>query len=507
MSTEPKTASGDLNQLIGDFVGVNREYYQRTLNKTLARPGYRPSFNGAAGVFGSLWFAARGLWIGFFLFLIAESLALVQVGRGLFGELGQGQRERADAIQVTLNTRYEQIEAAKAAGEDPTKLEDAAASLEVAVADALAQADAATAGRRSVLIVGLVLLLAFRAVAALVANHRIELRFAQWRSDRSLPSGLSYVRAATGALGLAVVAGLSAIRFARPDDVPGLTAFPTDPEWQRGVADWIEVGFDWAKDSGAGFFNGLTRAINILLDGVETVMVGTPWPVMILVVAILGWLTGGPRVAIFVTAALAYLGVLNFWEKAMTTLSLLGAAAIISISLGIPLGILCARRPRLYSFIRPVLDFMQSMPSFVYLIPVIAFFGAGKPAAIAATLIFGSPPAVRFTVLGLQQVPQSVREAAMAFGATDRYLLWKVDLPLAAATIRAGVNQTILLSLAMVVVASLIGAKGLGEDVLEALQFAAQGQGILAGLAILFCALILDRIVVGDSGPDRGVGV
>ena len=171
-------------------------------------------------------------------------------------------------------------------------------------------------------------------------------------------------------------------------------------------------------------------------------------------------------------------------------------------TLGIPLGIACARRPRLFALVRPVLDFMQSMPSFVYLIPVVAFFGAGKPAAIVATLIFGSPPVVRLTVLGLQQVPASVREAALAFGASPSYLLWKVDLPLAARTIMAGVNQTILLSLAMVVVASLIGAKGLGEEVLEALQYASEGQGLLAGLAILCCALILDRIVQGKDKPN-----
>jgi glycine betaine/proline transport system permease protein len=171
---------------------------------------------------------------------------------------------------------------------------------------------------------------------------------------------------------------------------------------------------------------------------------------------------------------------------------------MVAIALGIPLGIYCARRPRVFAAVRPILDFMQSMPSFVYLIPVVAFFGAGKPAAIVATLIFGSPPVVRMTVLGLQQVPEAVREAALAFGASPRYMLFKVELPLAAPTIMAGVNQTILLCLAMVVVASLIGAKGLGEDVLEALQYASEGQGILAGLAILCCALILDRIVQGQ---------
>ena len=158
---------------------------------------------------------------------------------------------------------------------------------------------------------------------------------------------------------------------------------------------------------------------------------------------------------------------------------------------------LCARRQRLYAVIQPIMDFMQTMPAFVFMIPVIAFFGTGKPAAVVTTMIFGGTPVVRLTVLGLRGVPESVREAAASFGASKWYLLTKVDLPLAAPSIRAGVNQTIMLSLAMVVVASLIGAKGLGEDVLEALQYANVGQGILAGFCILFCAMILDRIVQG----------
>jgi glycine betaine/proline transport system permease protein len=144
------------------------------------------------------------------------------------------------------------------------------------------------------------------------------------------------------------------------------------------------------------------------------------------------------------------------------------------------------------------MDFMQTMPAFVFMVPVIAFFGVGKPAAVIVTMIFGGTPVVRLTVLGLRGVPESVREAAISFGANKWYLLTKVDLPLASPSIRAGINQTIMLSLAMVVVASLIGAKGLGEDVLEALQYANVGQGILAGFAILFCAMILDRIVQGQ---------
>ena len=142
---------------------------------------------------------------------------------------------------------------------------------------------------------------------------------------------------------------------------------------------------------------------------------------------------------------------------------------------------------------------MQTMPAFVFMIPVIAFFGTGKVSAVIITMIFGGTPVVRLTVLGLKGVPEAIREAAIAYGASKWYLLTKVDLPLAMPTILAGVNQTVMLSLAMVVVASLIGAKGLGQDVLEALQYANVGQGILAGVAILFCALILDQVIQGKK--------
>ncbi|MEO1284890.1 MAG: ABC transporter permease subunit, partial [Pseudomonadota bacterium] len=223
-----------------------------------------------------------------------------------------------------------------------------------------------------------------------------------------------------------------------------------------------------------------------------------PWIVIAALIILLTWLTAGVRMAIYSGAFLAYMGFLGFWEKAMTTLALLGTAACLSIIIGIPLGMFAARRPRFYSFIQPIMDFMQTMPAFVFMIPVIAFFGTGKPAAVVTTMIFGGTPVVRLTVLGLRGVPESVREAAISFGANKWYLLTKVDLPLASPSIRAGINQTIMLSLAMVVVASLIGAKGLGEDVLEALQYANVGQGILAGFSILFCAMILDRIVQGQ---------
>lgn len=494
-------AAAQMDVLVAVFAGSNATYYQKTFRYITEAPGFRATFNPLAGLFSPVWFGARGLWSWFLTFLLVETFGYIQLAQGLIGDLGREQRERAAQIETTLELRRQQIEAAEKSGAASLdSLKRAAESLEGAYTDALARAEAAAGDATGYLIGGLAILVAAKLVAAMTANWALEARFTRWRSDRRISGAFSWPRAAVGAVLLVVVAGLSAVQFARPDMIPVMLDFPADKAWRIGAGDFIKAIFDWAKSAGSEFFNTINLGVRSLLDGLETVFVGTPWPVIIVVVAMLAYLSAGPRVAIFTVSALLYLGVLGFWEKAMTTISLLGAAAMVSITLGIPLGILCARKPKLFAVIRPILDFMQSMPSFVYLIPVIAFFGAGKPAAIVATLIFGSPPVIRFTVLGIQQVPQAVREAATAFGATPAYLLFKVDLPLAARTIMAGVNQTILLSLAMVVVASLIGAKGLGEDVLEALQYASEGQGILAGLAILFCALILDRIVAGKRG-------
>ena len=181
----------------------------------------------------------------------------------------------------------------------------------------------------------------------------------------------------------------------------------------------------------------------------------------------------------------------------MITVSLLGAAAFLCLSMGIPLGIWFGKSDRAYNAALPILDFMQTMPAFVYLIPIIAFFGTGKPPGVLATIIFGMPPVIRLTALGMRGVPEATKEAAVAFGATRWMLLKEVELPLAMPSIMTGINQTILMCLSMVVIASLIGAKGLGQDVLIALQYAAKGQGMLAGLAILFCAMVIDRIIQG----------
>jgi glycine betaine/proline transport system permease protein len=499
------TSQERTEQLLQSFVGTSGEYYRRQFERLGQVPGFRWSVNAMAALFGPIWFAARGLWSWFFCLLLLEGFAWVQIIIGLLGDRGREQRERAQSILRTLTTRKQQLEEAISTGASNAEaFKRTVDSLQQALTEANAKADLASQSGMSLIILGVVLIVLCHGISCLCANSALEKRFIEWRSNRRLSSGLSWVRTLIGLAIFLLVAGLTGLRFARPELVPLLNDFPTKRSIRLDTANAIKAWFDWAKQAGDGFFGSIVLFVRRLLDGLEVLFVGTPWPVVMLIVGMLAWLSSGARVAIFCLAALSYLGVLGFWEKAMTTISLLGAAALVSITLGIPLGIYCARRPRVFAFVRPVLDFMQSMPSFVYLIPVVAFFGAGKPAAIMATLIFGSPPVIRLTVLGLQQVPASIREAAQAFGASPMYLLFKVDLPLAAKTIMAGVNQTILLSLAMVVVASLIGAKGLGEEVLEALQYASEGQGILAGLAILCCALILDRIVQGRSQESSG---
>ncbi|SNT26456.1 glycine betaine/proline transport system permease protein [Tropicimonas sediminicola] len=425
----PDTAER-LNALVKEFVGRSEDYYCRAFASMMEAPGYRFTFNKAAALLGPIWFGARGLWSWFLGFLLLETLAFIQIGRGLFGDLGREFRERADRIAETLELRQQQIAKAEESGAATLDaLKRAAASLEGALADAEAAAAAADSTGMVYILSGLAILAAFKLLQGALANWTLEGQFARWRSDRQVAHGWSTERLAV-ALGLAVpVIGLSAIKFAQPDAIELLKTFPTNRNWRLDVGDGVQAAFDWTKTAGRGFFDGLTLGMRTLLDWIEVLLVDTPWPVVATVVIMLAYLSAGARVAIFTGAALAYLGLLGFWEKAMTTVALLGAAALISITLGIPLGIYCARRPRAFAIVRPILDFMQSMPSFVYLIPVVAFIGSGKPAGVVATMIFGSPPVIRFTVLGLQQVPEAVREAALAFGATPRYLLWKVDLP------------------------------------------------------------------------------
>ncbi|MEL6618651.1 MAG: ABC transporter permease subunit [Pseudomonadota bacterium] len=483
---------------IRTFVRTSPDYYIRNFDKIGASARFTPTLNIMAGLFGPIWFGARGLWSWALPFLIIEALGFVQIARGLFGDLAADARARIESIEGTLELRRSQLEAAIETGSDKVDVyRRTVDSLEANIGGIRAEADALAAEGPAIALTGLLILLAAKAAQSLSANWALESRFSEWLSDRSVRSGMPVTQIAFSAVFMALMVAAAMLHYSFPGRFSLLTDFPTQPDIRLTAIDWVEAFFNWAVLSGEALFDGITYGIRLVLDALELVFVSTPWIVIASLIILLTWLTAGVRMAIYSGAFLAYMGLLGFWEKAMTTLALLGTAACLSILIGIPLGMFAARRPRFYAAIQPIMDFMQTMPAFVFMIPVIAFFGTGKPAAVVTTMIFGGTPVVRLTVLGLRGVPESVREAAISFGANKWYLLTKVDLPLASPSIRAGINQTIMLSLAMVVVASLIGAKGLGEDVLEALQYANVGQGILAGFSILFCAMILDRIVQG----------
>jgi glycine betaine/proline transport system permease protein len=310
-------------------------------------------------------------------------------------------------------------------------------------------------------------------------------------------SGVSLVSAGFGALLLIAVMPLTVYRFTVENVPEFLLAFPATPDHYTDTARWLEGQIDAAASAGSGTFDGIVLAVRTVLDTVSLALMGTPWPVVMIVICVVAWRSAGPRVAIFTAAALAYIAFLGYWEIAMETVALVGAAVVLCVVIGIPLGIWFGKSLRAYKFAEPVLDLMQTLPAFVYLIPIIAFFGTGNPPGILATIIFGMPPVIRLTALGIRGVPESIKEAASAFGASRRQILRDVEIPLALPSIMTGVNQTILMCLSMVVIISLIGGGGLGQVILEALQFAAKGPGLLGGFAILFVAMVIDRIVQG----------
>ena len=489
---------------VGNFAGARHAYYDREFEKIQSATRFPWSWNTMAALAGPFWGAARGLWGFFWTFLVLEVLGLVQIGRGWWGELGADKLARVERLAVKYDEFMQKYEAAKLAGDsDADSFLKRAENLEKIANRVAEEAALAAQGAATVLLVGLALLMGLRLIQGFYANVRYEQQYLSWRADPAgTASGLSWTRAVLGGLLWLAIVPLTLYRFTvgriNPDLEPYLTGFPVEKNlYFAPVSTWLDGGFDWLSIAGAGVFDGVVAAITTVLDGLETVFVDAPWPVVMTVIVVVAWRLAGPRVAVFTGASLAYLAMFGLWETSMVTVSLLGAAAFLCVLFGIPLGIWFGKNQRAYNAALPVLDFMQTMPAFVYLIPIIAFFGTGKPPGVLATLVFGMPPVIRLTALGIRGVPETTREAAVAFGCTRWTLLKDIEVPLAMPSIMTGVNQTILMCLSMVVIASLIGAKGLGQDVLIALQYAAKGQGMLAGLAILFCAMVIDRIVQG----------
>ena len=269
------------------------------------------------------------------------------------------------------------------------------------------------------------------------------------------------------------------------------------------VGDGMAVAIDYVKTHGTYLFDGISIVIRGMVNGVTALLRAVPAPILIVAVAALAWaLRRSLSLALFVALALLFILNQGYWLATLETLSLVMVATLASTAIGVPLGIAAAHRPRLFAALRPALDLMQTLPTFVYLIPTLVLFGLGVVPGLISTVIFALPAPIRLTHLGISSVPKPLIEAGEAFGATPMQLLWKVELPSAASTIVAGITQCIMLSLSMVVIAALVGAGGLGVPVVRALNSVQVGMGFEAGFTIVLLAIILDRI---SRPKERGV--
>ena len=300
-------------------------------------------------------------------------------------------------------------------------------------------------------------------------------------------------------LGLAGAIGVLALAYVLSLAVPALTTkFPAD--WYLGVKPRVDIFQQWVTNNRLNhpaflyFFDPLSAGIDAGVRLIERGLLSLHWAILIGAFALAGWLLGGWRLALLCGVGFLAFGLLGLWTQSLQTLALMSASVILALVVGIPIGIACALSDRFDRVTKPILDAMQTMPAFVYLIPVVLFFGIARVPAVIATFIYAVPPVIRLTNLGIREVPVSAVEAGRAFGSTRGQLLSKVLLPLALPALMAGVNQTIMMALGMVVIAAMVGAGGLGREVYLSLQRLQVGQAFEAGLAIVVLAILLDRL-------------
>ncbi|WP_413739642.1 glycine betaine/L-proline ABC transporter permease ProW [Sodalis sp. RH14] len=269
---------------------------------------------------------------------------------------------------------------------------------------------------------------------------------------------------------------------------------------------WVTHGIDWVVLHFRPLFQGIRVPVDIILGGFQHLLLGMPAPVAILVFALLAWQMSSLGMGIATLVSLAIIGAIGAWAQAMVTLALVLTSLFFCVVIGLPLGIWLARSDGAAKIIRPLLDAMQTTPAFVYLVPIVMLFGIGNVPGVVVTIIFALPPVVRLTILGIKQVPEDLIEAAESFGASPGQLLFKVQLPLAMPTIMAGINQTLMLALSMVVIASMIAVGGLGQMVLRGIGRLDMGLATIGGVGIVILAIILDRLTqsLGRDSRSRG---
>lgn len=499
-----------LDNSIALFVERNPSYYQQAFHKVHAATSSLPNtFNLMAAILGPIWGGFRGAWGFFWGFLILEMIVWVQMGRGIWGSPGGKFEDRAESQLARAADFKRQAEEAVAAGEDSSRFDKLIENMTSAAERSMAEAQALNDGKIYVLLTGLVLFVLVKLVQGFYANKVYERQYSKWRIDpEGTESGVKVRNLVLSLVLVVLIAPLTIYKFTVESPLEHLNQFPEkeisayfleeeNETFYTKSANWLEDRIDATAVAGQGVFDGLTSGVRSILEAMTLALIVTPWPVVMIVVCVVAWRSAGPRVSIFTGAALAYVALLGYWEVSMETVALVGAAVFLCVVIGIPLGIWFGKSHRAYKIAEPVLDLMQTLPAFVYLIPIIAFFGTGNPPGILATIIFGMPPVIRLTALGMRGVPKTIIEAAEAFGASKQQLLRDVEIPLALPSIMTGVNQTILMCLSMVVIISLIGGGGLGQEILIALQYAAKGPGLLGGIAILLCAMVIDRIVQG----------
>lgn len=265
-------------------------------------------------------------------------------------------------------------------------------------------------------------------------------------------------------------------------------------EISRIISDEIKIGTTWLVRNWGSMFDGIDKAITVTMVHLEDALRWIPWPATFIAVTAMAMVMAGWRLALFALLSLVFIGLMNRWDSSVETIAIIMFSVVVSVVIALPLGVFGARSNRADAAMRPILDGMQTMPSYVYLVPGILFFGLGYTPAVIATVIYAVPPAIRLTNLGIRQVSPATVEAARSFGASPMQLLTKVQMPMALPTIMAGINQTTMLALSMVVIASLVGASGLGEDVFRALQRQDPGNSVIAGMSIVLIAIVFDRL-------------